>query len=278
MPDGAVREDRNVGGAAADVEQAHAKVFFILGQHGPRRGERLQDQVLHLDAAAAHALDDVLRCGHGTRDDVHLDLEPHARHADRLAHILLAIDDEFLAQHVQDLLVGRDVHGARRLERAVDVERADFAVLHRHHAGGVEAADVAAGDADIGRGDLAIGHQLGFFQRPLDRRHGGLDVDDHTLLQPLGLVRAHAEDLERAVRPELRDQARHLRSADVERNDQVFIFFWHVGFTPRLSRAAQNRSDSAGPPPAARPPRPYLHKPRRNAPASAPRGRHRVRA
>ena len=49
----------------------------------------------------------------------------------------------------------------------------------------VEAADVAAGDAGERRGDLAVGHQLGFLERALDRRHGGLDVDHHALLQAL---------------------------------------------------------------------------------------------
>src|SRR4029453_16559684 len=44
-----------VGGAAADVEQAHAEVLLVLGQHGARGGERLQDEVVHLEAAAAHA-------------------------------------------------------------------------------------------------------------------------------------------------------------------------------------------------------------------------------
>jgi hypothetical protein len=31
------------------------------------------------------------------------------------------VDDEFLRQHVQDLLVGRDRHRARRVDHALDV-------------------------------------------------------------------------------------------------------------------------------------------------------------
>ena len=162
---------------------------------------------------------------------MHLHFEAHARHADRFAHVLLAVDDEFLAQHVQDLLIGGNVDRARGLERAVDVEHADLAVLHRNHAGGVEAADVAAGDADEGRADLAIGHQLRFLERALDRGHRGLDVDHHAFLQPLGLVRAHAEDVERAVGADLGDEARDLRGADVQRDDQVFAFLGHQPFT-----------------------------------------------
>src|SRR5688572_14049108 len=142
VADGAVGEDGEVGGAAADVHQADAEVLLVLGQHRARRCQRLQDQVVHLQPAAAHALDDVLRSRHRAGDHVHLHLQAHARHADRLPDILLAVDDEFLAQHVQDLLVGGDVHRARGVHGALDVEHAHLAVLHRHHAGGVEAADV----------------------------------------------------------------------------------------------------------------------------------------
>ena len=116
---------------------------------------------------------------------MHLHFEPHARHADRLAHVFLTVDDELLPQHVQDLLVGGDVDRACGFDRAVDVHHAHLAVLHRDHAGGVEAADMAPGDADVGRGDLAVGHELRFLEGALDRGHGGFDVDHHAFLQSL---------------------------------------------------------------------------------------------
>ena len=87
-------------------------------------GERLQHQVAHFQPAAAHALHDVLRRRHRAGDDVHLHLEPHAAHAERLAHVLLAVDDEFLIEDVQDLLVGGDVHRLGGLDHAVDVDLA----------------------------------------------------------------------------------------------------------------------------------------------------------
>ena len=42
----------------------------------------------------------------------------HRRHAERLAHVLLPVDDEFLGQHMQDLLVGRNVDRLRGLDHA----------------------------------------------------------------------------------------------------------------------------------------------------------------
>ena len=236
-------EDRDVGGAAADVHQAHAEVLLVLGEHRARGSERLQDQVVHVQPAAAHALHDVLRRRHRAGHDVHLDFQPHAGHADRLAHVLLPVDDVLLPQDVQDLLVGGNVHGARGFDHPFDIERRDFPVLDRDHAGGVEALDVAAGDAGESRGDLAVGHQFGFLERALDRADRRLDVDDHALLETFGLMAAHAENLEVPVGPELRDQRHHLRGADVQADDEFLGFLCHVSGQP-FAFAAPARSNS----------------------------------
>ena len=171
-------------------------------------------------AAALHALDDVLRGAVGTGDDVHLGLQAHAGHAERLADAFLRVDDEFLRQDVQDLLVGRDRHRLRRVDHAVDVAGCDFLVADRDDAVRVQAAHVAAGDAGVHRVDLAAGHQLGFFDRALDRLHGRVDVDDHALLQAARRMRADADDFDRAVGDDLADDRDDLRGADVETDDQ----------------------------------------------------------
>ena len=85
----------------------------------------------------------------------------------------------------------------------------------------VEAAHVAAGDAGVHRVDLAAGHQLGFFDRALDRLHGRLDVDDHALLQAARGMRADAQHLDAAVGADFADERDDLRRADVEPDDQA---------------------------------------------------------
>ena len=80
------------------------------------RGQLLQHHVLDREAAALHALDDVLRGAVGAGDDVHLGLEAHAGHADGIADAFLAVDDEFLRQHMQDPLVRRNRHGLGRID------------------------------------------------------------------------------------------------------------------------------------------------------------------
>ena len=182
-----------IGGAAADVDQAHAQLLLVLGQHREARGELLEHHVLDLEPAALHALLDVLRGAVGAGDDVHLGLEAHARHADRIADALLAVDDELLRQHVQDLLVGGDGDRLGRIDHVLDVAVGDLRSRIADHAVGVEAAHVAAGDAGVHRVDLAAGHELGFLHRALDRLHRRLDVDHHAFLQAARGLRAQAD-------------------------------------------------------------------------------------
>src|SRR5690606_8200122 len=139
------------------------------------------DDVVHFQAAAAHAFLDVLRGVHGAGHHVHLGFQAHAGHAQRLAHAFLVIDHVVLGQGVQDTLVGRDGHRLGSIQYALDVGAADFAITDRHDAVGVQAADVIAGNADESRVDAATRHQLGFFHCALDGLHGGFDVHHHAL-------------------------------------------------------------------------------------------------
>ena len=124
-----------IGRAAADVHQADAELLLVVVQHRHRRGERLQDHVL-APRGRSGARTSVMFSdrGDGAGDDVHLDFEAHAAHAERLAHVLLPVDDEFLRQDVQDLLVVRDRDRLGRLDDAIDVGLRDFLFLDRDHA------------------------------------------------------------------------------------------------------------------------------------------------
>ena len=126
MTNRAAGEHREVGRAAADVHQADAELLLVVVQHREGRRERLQHDVLDLEAAATHALGDVLDRRHRAGHDVHLDFEAHAAHAQRLAHVFLAVDDEFLRQDVQHLLVVGNRDRLRRLDHAIDVGLRDF--------------------------------------------------------------------------------------------------------------------------------------------------------
>src|SRR2546425_6817815 len=96
VPDGAFAEQRGVGGPAADVDQQHAELLLVSREDSLGRGERLEHDILHGEAGAVDGPHDVLHRRHGARDDVHLHLEPHPRHTERLAHAVLIIDEEGL--------------------------------------------------------------------------------------------------------------------------------------------------------------------------------------
>ena len=176
----------------------------------------------------------VLRGGHRAGDDVHLGFQPHAAHAQRLAHAFLAVDAVFLGQDVQHLMVRWNGHRARGFNHAVDVHLGDFAILDRHHAVRVHALDVTAGDAGEHLVNLAVGHQFRLFQRALDGLHRGFDVHHHAALQTARRGVAHADDIELAVLQDFCDDRHNLGCADVEANQHVLAFLWFAHLSLQL--------------------------------------------
>ncbi len=154
--------------------------------------------------------------------------QANAAHADGLAHVFLAVDDELLRHRMQQLLVGRDVDRLGRFDHARHIGGGDFLVLDRDHATRIEAANMAARDAGVDIADLAVGHQLRLFQRALDRFDGRFDVDHHALLQAFRFVLTEPDHFVAPVRHHLGHHGHHFRGADVEADDQVFRVFCHV--------------------------------------------------
>src|SRR5712664_3503450 len=223
VPDGAVAQQGQVGGAAADVDDEDAELLLVGIEDRLRRGDRLQHHVLHGEPRAVDGADHVLHGGHGGGDDVHLHLQPHARHAEGLAHAVGVVHHEGLRQDVQDLAILRDVDGARGVHRAVDVGLAHLAVLarHGHHAAAVAGADVAARHAGVDGRDLDARHLLGLGHRLTDRLDGGVDVDHDAAAQPTRRGRADADDVEASAEAGRRNDGADLGGADVQADDQV---------------------------------------------------------
>ena len=189
----------------------------------------------------------------GAGDDVHLGFEAHARHADGIADAFLPVDDEFLRQHVQDLLVRRDGDGLGRVHHVLHVDVAHFAIADRDHAVRIQAAHVAAGDAGEHRADLAAGHELGFFDGALDRLHRRLDVDHHAFLEAARGLRADADHFDRVVGRALRRPARTTFEVPTSRPMMRFLsgrlaINWPLEVPSELSSSACAASRRAAPP------------------------------
>ena len=225
MAYGAVGKDGDVGGAAADVHQAHTQVPFVFSQHRVAGGELFEDDLLHFQAAAANTFLDILGGVDGAGHQVHLGLQAHSRHPHGLLDTLLAVDDILLGQDVQDFLVRGDCHGLGRVYNPLQVVAVDLLVLDGDDAVGIQAADMAAGNSHVDRVYLAARHQLGLLHRPLNGLHGGLDIDHHPLLHPLGGVRADPDHLHIALWPDFPDDRHHLGRADVQADDHLFVLY-----------------------------------------------------
>ena len=64
--------------------------------------------------------------------------------------------------------------------------------------------------------DFDAAHQLGFFDRLLDRLHRRLEIDDHAALDAARLGHPDTDDVEAAVLEAFADDADDGRGADVE--------------------------------------------------------------
>ena len=182
----ALLEEGEVDRAGADVGDRDAELLLGLVEDRLGRGQRVDDELVDLDAGRGDALGQVLDRGRRGRDDVGLDLEPQGAHPERVLDALLAVDAEAAPLDVEDLAVGRDRHRPGDLDGPVDVLAADLAVVagDRDLAGRVEALDVLAADADEGAVDLPAGQALGLLDRVGDGADGLVDVDDDALLEP----------------------------------------------------------------------------------------------
>jgi len=155
------------------------------------------------------------------------DFESHAAHTHRFAHVFLAVDDEFLRQDMQNLLIHRDVDRACRLDHAIDVKLRNLPILDGDHTVRVEALNMRAGYTGNDVTNLHVRHQLGLFQRALNAGDGGFDVDHHTLFQSARRMLADTQHLEGSLIGDLGDNRDDLRGADIEGHNQILGFAVH---------------------------------------------------
>ena len=83
VPEAAPLEDREIGGAAADVDERHAEFALVGREHGLGRRDLLEHRVGHRHAGAVHARHDVLRRRGVPGDEVDVHFEPRPGHARR---------------------------------------------------------------------------------------------------------------------------------------------------------------------------------------------------
>ena len=221
----AVAEDDQFRRAAADIEQAAAQFALILREAGFRRSQRLEHRVRDFHARLIDGDHQILHGRSRGSDEVHVHFQAPADHAQRIANIVVRVEQKFLRQDVQHHAIlgkrdiARGIHGVAHVV-AVDVPRP---VPQRDAAAAVHAANVAAGDAGDDPLDGHAGDAFGFFDRAPHRSRRRADVGDQSLAQALGFRRAHGHKF-RARFGQLADDGARLRAAHIQR-DQILFFF-----------------------------------------------------
>ena len=100
MPDSTILEYRQISSPATDIHQADAQLFFIVRQYGFAGSQRLQNQVTDFQSTTLDTFDDVLGRCNRSGHNMHTHFQADAAHAQRLAYIFLAVDNELLGQDV----------------------------------------------------------------------------------------------------------------------------------------------------------------------------------
>ena len=212
-------------GAAADVQQAAAHVPFVLSQGRFRGSKRFEDGVAYEDAGLVRGGNQILSRGDGRGHQVNICFQALANHADGVANAILRVHSEFMWKDVQNFAVfgKRDV--ACGIHRPAHVITLNVArTLSQSDAtAAVYAAHVRAGHADHRLFHGHVRHALGFLDGAANRTDGGVEINNQTLAQALGLRRAERQKSDDPVF-DFRDQDTCLCAADIQPN-QVFVFF-----------------------------------------------------
>src|SRR5690606_11060078 len=145
------------------------------------------------------------------RHDMDVHLEPHAGHAHRVLDAVVPVYHVLLRDHVDDLHVRFQRHGAGVLDRAFHVGPRDLLPpAYGGHAVAGQGLEVRAGDPDPRAPDLDPGHALGGLNGLAHGLDGALEVDDHSLAQPVARHGTLADDVEHAVAGDLADDGADL--------------------------------------------------------------------
>ena len=222
MLDGAVDEDGDVGGSAADIHQGDSQLLLLCGENRFRRSKLFQDDIRHVQIPPVARLDDVLGAGHGSRDDMHPRLQTDPAHPQRLANPVLVINDELLGENVNYLAIHGDGDGLGGVNDPFHVLRGNLAVLDGDDPLGVEPLDVSPRDSGVDRLDLAPRHELRLFHRLSDGGNRALDIDHYPLAEPPRRACSNADDVD-SFFGDIPDDGAYFGRPDIEANNEIIF-------------------------------------------------------
>src|SRR5690606_15988125 len=229
MPDDIIVENGNIGGAASDIDQYHARFLLLRTKNRFRRRKGLQDQILGFQTGLGNAFVDVADGVHLPGNDVKVRFQPNPRHTDRIGDSRFIIHGEFLRQYINDLLAGRHHQALHILDEAIDIRLADLriGIVPGKNTAVLETADVLPGDPHVHDADIHIrfiSRNLGSLQ---NTRYGFIDICYHPAHYPGRLGFSYAQNFKLSCFGPATDNYANFRSSDIQ-SDNYFRFFHAV--------------------------------------------------
>src|SRR4051812_6093634 len=219
--DDAIAVNDELGGAASNIDDESAHLFLFTGQQSERRGEPVKNNGFNFDLEPFHRANRILEPVEVPVHDVHVHLDARAQHAHGINNPILTIHQEVLADGVEHIIFGREIDGLRILDHVLHVFASDFAVRgdNRMDPAISEAADVAAGHAEIDASDFDIGHLFGFDDGIANVLRRSRGVRNFPFANAAGAALAEAGDVQSAGGINFADDGTDLGCANFQSDD-----------------------------------------------------------
>src|ERR1051325_2642368 len=184
-------------GAAADINHERAHFFLLIAQERERRSEAVEHNVIDFQLQPFDGANWILQAIEISVHDVHIHFDARPDHPDRVQNSALSIDMKMLANQMHDAIFGGKIDRFGVANRVLHIFFHNLAIIRSNgmKAAIVEAAHVAAGDAEINAAHFGVGGLFGFDNGIANVLGSGVGVDNFA------------------------DDRADFRSADVQSND-----------------------------------------------------------
>ncbi len=157
---------------------------------------------------------------------MHIRFQALPHHSNCVADVILRVQKKFLRQHMQHFAVFRQLHAARRFNRAPHVVALHIARprTHRNPAAAIHSAHVHTRDANQRRFHRNSHNRFRFFHRATNRADRQIEIDDLALAPAFRFRSAERRESHAArVVIQFADQGARFRAADIQRHNVPFL-------------------------------------------------------
>ena len=207
--------------AAPEIDHQRAHFLLLVWEQGKGGCQAIKDNRLDLEVQAFDQPNGILETIEIAMHYVHIDFDSGTEHPDGIDDSVLPIDQEVLANGMEDIILRRQVNGFGVLDYVLDVFLGDFPICRDHwmNPAIVETAQVPAGHTEKDAADFYVGHLFRFDDGVANilRRHGS--IGNLAFAHAARTRLADADNIESAGGIDLTDHSANLRSADFQADD-----------------------------------------------------------